>query len=291
MTPKIRPLFIALALSLLFVQCTNDKDNTPNYPTSIDPYFNAGEFAYDGVTLKYQESTVRGITNENPPLVVVLHGQNSVGSDNLKHIRHDAMIRIWHHFSSKQIGAVLLAPQCSSRRAWNEISDDVEGATMAEIVKAFVDNYVANHSSIDASRIYILGYADNALPAGAGGVWRLLSDYSDTFAAGMAVSAEPDDTISAANVAKTPALLVKGEVRVGTEDGVMLLTDTFGDMVRDAGGVFKEVTLQVRSREEICRDAFSAENLDWVLQYRKNSFRNLIFTTAEVLKALRLLFR
>lgn len=269
MTPKIRPLFIALALSLLFVQCTNDKDNTPNYPTSIDPYFNAGEFAYDGVTLKYQESTVRGITNENPPLVVVLHGQNSVGSDNLKHIRHDAMIRIWHHFSSKQIGAVLLAPQCSSRRAWNEISDDVEGATMAEIVKAFVDNYVANHSSIDASRIYILGYADNALPAGAGGVWRLLSDYSDTFAAGMAVSAEPDDTISAANVAKTPALLVKGEVRVGTEDGVMLLTDTFGDMVRDAGGVFKEVTLQVRSREEICRDAFSAENLDWVLQYRK----------------------
>lgn len=267
MTHKIRPLVLAIALSLMFVQCTNDNDNTPPYPTSIESYFNAGEFAYEDVTLKYQESTIRGTANGQLPLVVVLHGQNSAGSDNLTPIRHDAMIRIWHHFSSNQIGAVLLAPQCSSRRAWDETATEVKGTTMADIVKAFVDNYVANHSSIDTSRIYILGYADNALPAGAGGVWRLLSDYSDTFAAGMAVSAEPDETIVVENVAKTPVLLVKGEVKL--DEGVMLLTDTFGDMVRDAGGIFNEVILSVRSRDEICRDAFSGANIDWVLQYSK----------------------
>ena len=267
MTPKIRPMLLALALSLLFVQCTNDKSNTPSYPTNIDTYFNAGTFALDGETLKYQESTIQGYTNEKLPLVVVLHGQYSAGSDNLSQIRHDAMIRIWYHFSSKQIGAVLVAPQCSSRRAWDETAEEVSGTTMADIVKAFIESYVDSHSIIDGSRIYILGYADNALPAGAGGVWRLLSDYSNTFAAGMAVLAEPDESVVAENVAKTPSLLVKGEVV--QSDEVMLLSDTFGDLVRDAGGIFKEITLQVRSREEICREAFSAENLDWLLQYRK----------------------
>lgn len=266
MIPRIRPLFIALALSLLFVQCTKDDNGTPNYPTSIDSYFKAGAFTHDGVTLKYQESTIRGITNENPPLVVVLHGQYSSGSDNLAQIRHDAMIRIWYHFSSKQIGAVLLAPQCSSRRAWDETTEEVKGTTMADMVKALVDNYLINHPTIDSSRIYIVGYADNALPSGGGGVWRLLSDYSDTFAAGMAVSAEPDDTIVAQNVAKTPALLVKGEVN---DDALMPLVDTFGDIVRDAGGIFKEVVVRVKSLEEISKDAFSAENLDWLLQYSR----------------------
>ena len=270
MTQKIRPLFIALALSLLFVQCTNDKDSTPGIPTNIDSYFKAGTYAHDDdTTLKYQESTIPGTTSDKLPLVVVLHGQSSAGSDNTTQLRHDAMIRIWYHFSSKQIGAVLIAPQCSSRRAWDEKADDVEGsATMSAVVKGFIDYYVATHSSVDTSRIYILGYADNALPAGAGGVWRLLSDYSNTFAGGMAVLAEPDETIVPENVAKTPSLLVKGEEVFG-EDAIMPLTDSFGDLVRDAGGVFKEIILHVRSREEICREAFSAENLDWVLQYSK----------------------
>lgn len=266
MTPKIRPLFIALVLSLLFVQCTKDNDSTPNYPTSIDSYFKAGTFSYDGVALKYQESSIQGVTNEKLPLVVVLHGLYSSGSDNMSQIRHDAMIRIWYHFSSNKIGAVLLAPQCSSRRAWDETPEEVNGATMADIVKALVDNYLANHSHIDTSRIYVIGYADNALPSGAGGVWRLLSDYSDTFAAGMAVSAKPDETIIVENVAKTPSLLVTGKI---DESAIMPLVDTFGDMVRDAGGIFKEIEIKVKSLEEICREAFSAENLDWILQYSK----------------------
>ncbi len=95
----------------------------------------------------------------------------------------------------------------------------------------------------------------------------MLSDYPDLFAAGMSVAADPDDSIVVENVAKTAVLSVKGEMDA---HAVALTLDSFGDQVRDAGGVIKEVVLDLRTREEVCREAFSAEHLSWILQYSKN---------------------
>ena len=95
----------------------------------------------------------------------------------------------------------------------------------------------------------------------------MLSDYPDLFAAGMAVAADPDQTILPENVAKTAVLSVKGEV---DSHAVALTLDSFGDQVRDAGGEIKEIVLEVRTREDLCREAFSSDNLAWVLQFKKS---------------------
>lgn len=266
MTTKIRLMALALMVALFSVQCTNDDLGAPDYPTTIDSYFKAGDFSYEGVNVAYRDASTLSNSGGKAALVVVLHGQNSSGSDNMSQLRSDAMIRIWHYFSANNINAILLAPQCSARRSWDETSKDVKGATMAEALKALIDNYVASKANIDASKIYILGYSDGAQPAGAGGTWRMVSDYTDLFAAAMIVAADPDETIDALSVAKTPVLSVKGETDV---HAVALSLDSFGDQVRDAGGVLKEVVLDVRSRAEVCREAFSTESLDWVIQFKK----------------------
>ena len=266
MTTKIRLMALALMVALFSVQCTKDDTGAPDYPTTIDSYFKSGDFTYEGVNIAYRDASTLSTTSGKAALVVVLHGQNSSGSDNKSQLRSDAMIRIWHYFTTNNINAIVLAPQCSPRRAWDETEAEVKGATMTMALKALIDDYVASMSNIDRSKIYILGYSDGAQPAGAGGVWRMVSDYNDLFAASMIVAADPDETIDVLNVAKTPVLSVKGETDV---HAVALSLDSFGEQVRDAGGTIKEVVLKARSREEVCRQAFSEENLDWVIQFSK----------------------
>lgn len=265
MTTKLRLMALALVVALFSVQCTNDNSGAPDLPTSIDAHFSSGNYQYDGITIPYRDGATLASTQGKLPLVVVLHGQYGSGSDNLSQLRSDAMIRIWHYFASNNIKAVMLAPQCSSRRAWDETKADVDkDTTMSEALKALIDHYVANNTKVDPSKIYILGYSDSPQPAGAGGVWRMLSDYTDLFAAGMVVAADPDEEIVAANIAKTPLLVVNGASDVHAV-GVELTT--FIDEVKEAGGEIREVVMNIRSREELCRDAFTAEHLGWVLQF------------------------
>ena len=94
----------------------------------------------------------------------------------------------------------------------------------------------------------------------------MLSDYTDTFASGIVVAADPDDSIVAKNIARTPLLSIKGVTDVYAVSATL---DSFGDEVRDAGGILREEVLNIRSREELCREAFSAEHIDWVLQFTK----------------------
>lgn len=267
MTTKFRLLALALIVAIFSVQCTQAGSDIPDYPTSVESHFTAGLFSYEGVDIKYQEATIQAQTTAPTALVVVLHGQTSSGSDNKSQIRHDAMIRIWHNLTQGNNKAIILAPQCTTSRSWDETAEKVKSTTMPQALKALIDDYVLKQTSIDRSRIYILGYSDGARPAGAGGVWRMLSDYPGLFAAGMTVAADPDQTIVVENVATSAILSVKGETDV---HAVAQSLDTFADQVRDAGGVIKEVVLNFRSREELCREAFSAENLEWLLQYNQS---------------------
>jgi predicted peptidase len=138
---------------------------------------------------------------------------------------------------------------------------------MPELLKATIDEYVKKQPGIDASRIYILGYSDAYKPAGGGGVWRMLDEYPDMFAGAMIVAADPDETISPSAIAHTPVLLVKGESDVYA---VSMALDTFADLVHEAGGIFREEIIQIGSREDLCREAFTTERLDWVMQYTLN---------------------
>ena len=266
MTTRFRLLALATLVAMVSVQCTQPEEEKIPYPTSIEQNFKAGKITHNGSYLNFQECTTAPTTAGKTPLVIVLHGQYANGSDNRSQLRQDAMIRIWHHFESNKIKALLIAPQCPSDRTWNEVAKDVEGATMTELVKAMVDKFKDERNGLDTERIYIVGYSDSHKPAGAGGVWRLVSQYTDTFASAIAVAADPDDDVSAESIAKTPMLVIKGKTDAYA---VALALDSFADAVHDEGGVFVEQFLSVGTRSEVCREAFSAEALNWLLQFKK----------------------
>ena len=72
-----------------------------------------------------------------------------------------------------------------------------------------LDSYISKRADIDTSRIYIIGYTDAHNSSGAGGAWRMLSEYPELFASGVVLSAEPDESISPSKVARTPVLFIK----------------------------------------------------------------------------------
>ena len=266
MNTKFRLLALAFAVITISLQCTSEKIEIDNLPTTIDQYFKAGSFSHEGETLYYQECQLHTSLSGDAPLVIALHGQYANGSDNKSQLHHDAMVKIWDYLNSSNAKVVMLVPQCPMESEWDENPNKRNKLTMPELLKATIDGYVKKQANIDTSRIYILGYSDGYKPAGAGGVWRMLSEYPDMFAAGMVVAADPDDSISAAKIAKTPVLLVKGESDIYAVSNTL---DTFADWVRDAGGVIREDIIQVGTRDELCSEAFSTERLDWVMQYRK----------------------
>ena len=265
MNTKLQFWVVALVVAIFSVQCSPNNGGGPEFPTSIESEFSAGRFALNGVELNYQESKYLS-GSDSAPLVVVLHGASGSGSDNKQQLRHDAMIRIWHYFHSNNIKAKLLIPQCPTSRTWDELPADVSGINMSQCLKALIDKYVSDNHIVDRSRIYILGFSTNSAPAGGGGVWRLLSDYTDLFAGGMSVAADPDESIVAANVAKTPVLSIKN---VTDAYAVSLALGSFSEEVVDAGGTILEIPMSAATREELCREAFSKSNLDWVLQHTK----------------------
>ena len=266
MKTKLHLLALALIVAIFSVQCSQNNSDTPELPTSVEQHFKAGSHSLDGETLKYQECAITNANNGKYPLVVVLHGQYANGSDNLSQIHQDAVIRIWHYFSSNNIKANIIVPQCPAGRAWDENPAEMNKAAMSIRLKAMIDDYISKKPYVDLSRIYIMGYSDSSQPAGAGGVWRMLSDYTELFASGITVAADPDESIVAKNVARTAVLSIKGVTDVYAVSATL---DSFGDEVRDAGGILREEVLNIRSREELCREAFSAEHIDWVLQFTK----------------------
>lgn len=260
MKTNFRLLALAVIAAIFSVQCSEPGEET-TYPTTIEDNFSVGRYAYEDIQLNYRECHIGESSSAKSPLVIVLHSKAANGSDNSAHLRQDAMIRIWHHFSSNNIRATILAPQCSARRDWNEIMEKADETSMSQCLKAWIDDYTKRHSYVNTSRIYLLGYS-----SGGEGVWRMLSDYPSTFAAAMTVAAEADGTIVPANVAQTPVLSVRGGSDV---HAVSLNIETFVGQVVDAGGTIIEQIMQGMTHDEICREAFTAENLDWILTFNK----------------------
>ena len=258
-------LALIVAVATLSFQCTKE-NNTPTPPTMIDHHFKAGTFSCEGRALNYQECHFQPSQAGDAALVVVLHGQYANGSDNESQLHQDAMIKIWHYLNTSGMKAVMLAPQCPTGYEWDENPNKLTRMTMSEHLKAMLDEYLKKQPNIDTSRIYILGYSDAYKPAGGGGVWRMLNDYTDFFAGAMIVAADPDESIAPSKIAHTPVMLVKGETDIYA---VSMALETFADMVHDAGGTLREEIIQVGSREDLCREAFTEERLDWIMQYTK----------------------
>ena len=257
---------LMLAVALLSLQCSPEKSEVPEIPSSIEQFFKPGSYSDSIGVLNYQECEFQLSQGGKLPLVLILHGQYANGSDNKKQLNQSAMKHIWNYFNTNNVGGVMLAPQCPAGYSWGENPEDYNRLAMSERLKGLIDTYIAKSVNIDTSRIYIIVYTDAHNSSGAGGAWRLLSEYPELFASGIVLSAEPDESISPSTVARTPVLFIKG---VTVEDEATTMLDTFGDLVRDKGGIFREGVISESSREEFYVEALSTENLNWAMQYKK----------------------
>ena len=266
MNRRLRFWALIFVVAIFSVQCSTEKSEVPEVPSSIEQFFKPGGYSDATGVIKYQECEFRFSRGGKFPLVLVLHGQYANGSDNTKQLNQSAMIHIWNYFNTNGIDAVMLAPQCPAGSNWGEDPEEYNRLTMPERLKNMLDAYLAKKYDIDTSRIYIIGYTDGYNPSGAGGVWRMLSEYTDIFASGIVLSSEPDESISPSKVAHTPVLFIKS---VTSDNEAATTLDTFGDFVRDNGGIFREVVIPSGSREEFYGKAFSSENLNWAMQHSR----------------------
>jgi predicted peptidase len=257
---------LIFAVATISVQCSTEKSDVPEIPSSIEQFFKPGSYSDAVGVLNYQECEFKSSRGGKLPLVVVLHGQYAKGSDNKKQLNQSAMIHIWNTFNTNNVNVVMLAPQCPAGFTWDEDPGQYNRLTTPERLKNMLDAYISKNSDIDTSRIYIIGYTDGHNSSGAGGVWRMLAEYTDMFASGIVLSSEPEESISPSKVALTPVLFIKS---VASSSEATIALDTFGDLVRDKGGVFREVVISEGNQDEFYRKALSAENLSWAMQYTK----------------------
>lgn len=216
--------------------------------------FSTGSYVYDGITLPYRETSVHQEIEGPSALVVYLHGHSANGTDNTSQIRKRGVTNSVQYFETINSKAIILAPQCASDRMWEEDASQVaDGVTMTDVLKNWLDNYIATHD-IDKSRIYILGDS-----AGGAGVWKMVSDYPDMFAAAMPAVSIPRGTVEA--VKSTPICSVIG----GADDVVS--ADKVYPFITDLQSHGDDVLFKVldgSTHQDACRDAFTDDCLSWV---------------------------
>ena len=217
--------------------------------------FAFGDFTTEGFTLPYRYIAPEVVDGKQPALVIFLHGRHASGTDNLtpitrKEVRHVA------DFVKSNIYAHYLVPQCPYDRRWAEKRGEDGSIGMSVVLKRWIDDYVANNN-IDSKHIYIMGVS-----LGGGGVWRMLSDNPETFAAAITVASVPR-RVDPVAVAKTPLLCILGE-----DDDVAMpsVVKPFIDAINDNNGNANLIILEGLDHGEACRDAFTEPNLRWLFK-------------------------
>jgi predicted peptidase len=177
----------------------NDGDSLEITNDNIDfDYCEADEFLYGkNDTLSYRYY-VPDDTDDELPLVLVLHGAGITGDDNeLQLLSSDNAT----HFASDSLQSdypcYVLAPQLPNDYvATDESPTDEQSAlgwTDPAVQKAIIQtiNELAEKYSIDMDRIYITGHSMGGL-----GVWGFITSYPDYFAAAAPISGLWNDDVS-----------------------------------------------------------------------------------------------
>lgn len=207
----------------------------------------------DGSVLPYRQMRIVGA---NPMLVIYLHGGSSCGTDNETQMNEAGIDSIAQYLLRQDMPTVFVVPQCGNRtKGWSG---------MATHVKQLLD-YVAQHEAADTTRIYILGSS-----MGGTGTWKIVSLYSDYFAAAMPCAGDPKDT-KAGNLASTPIYTVMGladkvmgsDVRTTVEALVSQLKTMGADVVYEA--------IRGWTHEMTCIQSYSTPRLDRLFSHQRES--------------------
>lgn len=223
------------------------------------------KYQHGSLRLPYTEAAYHQDKPGQSMLVLYLHPRQARGHNNDTQQTVKAYRQLAHYLDSAGVKAVLVAPQCEESRHWNEYSAPL-GKYMSDVVKDFLDDYVANHTDIDPSRIFALGES-----FGASGVWRLVTDYPNYFAAAMPAVCSPklDNLKRFVNIkkaAKTPLCLVAGENDEVYGPTVMA---PYVAELQQRHCDLNYVILQGHKHYQACNAPFPTPALDWLFSHHR----------------------
>ena len=222
------------------------------------------KFQRGSLRLQYKEVVFHQDRAGKSALVLYLHPRQARGHLNETQETVAAYQMLAHYLDSVGMKAVLLAPQCEEARHWNEYKPPI-GKYLSDVVKDCLDDYLAHHD-IDPTRVYALGES-----FGASGVWRLVSDYPNFFAAAMPAICSPKlknlkRFVSLGKAAKTPLCLVAGELDEVYGPQVM---EPYVKQLQGKKCDMKYIVLPDKKHYEACANPFPVEGLDWLFRHSR----------------------
>ena len=138
------------------------------------------------------------------PLILWLHGGGGTGTDNVKQIEGDQVpgTRTWTSPERQATyPAFVLVPQ--SAGAWADLSTPELGPRLAVVVQIL--DALLSEFPIDPKRVYVLGQS-----LGGSGVWNLISNKPERFAAAIILCPNPGNLTQAARAATVPIWIFQG---------------------------------------------------------------------------------
>ena len=250
---KILTTIVAIFTTFLSLFSQQNYDTTGN--AEYYRKFAFRSFSNENLTLPYREARLCQDENGMSALVIFLHSSSHRGDDNKSQMRGPALKNIVNYLENNKIKSVIVAPQCDKNHFWNDSDSKASSAA-----KQLIDKLIADNTDIDSKRVYIFGYS-----SGGAGVWRMISDYPDTFAAAMAVASYPRNAYPK-NIAQTALCCVMA----GKDDKakVSLVKPTIKE-TQKYGGTINFIVEKDCDHISVCPIAFSDNNLKWVFEKRK----------------------
>ena len=212
-------------------------------------------FSDENITLPYREAKLCSSANGKSALVIFLHSSSYRGDDNKSQIRGSAIRSIVNYLEHNNIKSIVVAPQCDKNHFWNDSDSKASSAA-----KHLIDKLIADNPDIDSKRVYIFGSS-----SGGAGVWRMVSDYPDTFAAAMAVASYPRN-VYPKNIAQTPLCCV-----VGTKDKIAKVSSVKPTIkeIHKYGGTTNLIIEKGSDHIATCANTFNDNNLNWIFNNKK----------------------
>lgn len=224
--------------------------------------------------LKFREVLTARQDTAAPAIVIFLHGGSGAGNDNKRQMETPGVRHIYDYLNEHAIKAYFLVPQCDDDASWSGFNppprhrgrpspgmqrpqEPVKCPSYNKYVKALADHYVRELGA-DSTRIYVFGAS-----MGGDGVWHLINDYPQYFAAVMAASGAYRG-FGLSNIARTPILCTKGTRERKYQEYVQTIED-----IKLLGGEVNFQPLKNYDHRSTVGESFTPERIEWVLSHRR----------------------
>lgn len=130
-------------------------------------------------TIQYGEKFVNKNINADTHLILLLHGRNGMGNDNLRQLSNPAIPSLTSFAQKYNKKILILAPQCPQGQGWNKTNDGNIPINIAiELVKHKMKAY-----NISSNNVYVAGNSMGGMVC-----YDLMTRYSNIFSKAIIIS-------------------------------------------------------------------------------------------------------